>query len=389
MTDELADYRLSLRRLLVDRSPLDNARTADGTRTTFAPTTWRRACAELGVAGLAVPEAAGGQGAGPEAAAAAALEFGRVLFGTPFLSSVVATRTLLAAGAVGSAAALLRRVVDGDELAVVLVDVTRPDWASVTVRAENRAGTEVTLTGRASHVIDGMAAEHLLVPARDRQGHLLIASVPAAATGVGISAESAVDRSRGLAAVELTKARATVLGDIAHPSLLRHTQAWAMFIASAEAAGGLEQLTELATSYAKERMAFARPIGSFQSTKHRCAEMWLAQTTIRMLVDAAAADLAEDPTGTRPADHEGMPDDGDPIPATVRLAYAAAADSYLAAAADNAVIHGGLGFTWEGDAHLYLRRAHAMAAMFGGASRQRVDLGRVMLRPAGPGTHRS
>ncbi|KAB2372628.1 acyl-CoA dehydrogenase family protein [Actinomadura montaniterrae] len=305
-----AELRGLVRAFCADHLPLPQVRRAietDGTDTGYDPALWRR-FAGLGLAGLAVPEEYGGAGQSLAEAAVVAEELGRALAPLPYLSTVLATSALLAADA-GVRAEHLPGIVEGERTATL----AQGDG----VRVEGGR-----LTGTTGPAPDAASADLVLVVA---DGGLY---VPEAAERRPLTS---IDGTRRIAALAFDGTPARRIGDAPDPGP-------AMIVLAAEMAGGARAALDMAVAYAKVREQFGRPIGANQAIKHLCAEL---------LVDVeAAAALAAWAAREPSARAAGM-----------ALAYCG--DAYAHVAAECIQIHGGIGFTWEHDAHLYYKRAHA------------------------------
>jgi alkylation response protein AidB-like acyl-CoA dehydrogenase len=308
-------------------------------------TLWRRACA-LGVAGLDVPEALGGTGAGFGALAVVQRECGRVLAPLPVLGSVVAAQgIILAAGGApapadpGPLADLLPGLLSGDLIAAAVLDA--PD---VTVDGGR-------LTGRLAHVMDGMSADLLvLLDAGSRPW-----VVDFGADGVHREVAESMDLVRDFATVTLEAAPARPLGQLAPEQVARVRRAVAAAVAC-EQHGGSEATLESAVAYTRTRVQFGRVIGSFQAIKHRCADLAVEVDLSLSAVAHAAWAVQED---------------APQAPLAVAMAGATCPPAFLRCALENVQLHGGIGFTWEHPAQLYVRRAESDLALFGDAEQHR------------------
>lgn len=346
-TDEQLELRRSARRFLDQHAPLPRVRAAMQTERGWDPELWLR-IGELGWPALIVPEDYGGLGFGAVELAALVEELGRALLCAPLFSTVcLATHALVHAGADDHKRAYLPRIAAGELTATVaLTDGDSPARA-------RRAGDGYALTGTKRFVIDGHTAELLLVAA-ELDGERALFAVDAAAPGVARTWLPTMDQTRKQAAVELRDARADRLpgawSDVEHALRL----AWIAL--AAEQVGGAEACLAMAVDYAKTRHQFGRPIGSFQAIKHKCADMLLRVESARSAAYGVAC----------------LADAGDPeLPALASAARAYCSDAFFRCAAENIQIHGGIGFTWEHDAHLYFKRARASAALFGDAAHHR------------------
>jgi alkylation response protein AidB-like acyl-CoA dehydrogenase len=320
---------------------------------------WRLLGTEMGLAGLGIAEDLGGAGGGLAELTVVAEELGRVLLPVPFFSSTVLAGQILARCPDTGSDVLARLSAGGELAAFVGTDPDgcwRPDRVPVQAEADGR------LRGEADFVLDGAAAAHLVVAARTPDGCDLFL-VAGDAQGV---------RRRTLPTLDPTRAQARVTFDGAPGAPLTTGGAGATAVAAgldvalvvlaAEQVGGAAACLDLAVEYAKLRHQFSRPIGSFQAIKHKLADLLLLVEMGRSAVDRAMA-----------AEHD-----------PARLAEAAAvakiwcSDAYTTVATENVQIHGGIGFTWEHDAHLYFRRARADEQLLGDATVHRERLATLL-----------
>ncbi|MGY4901042.1 acyl-CoA dehydrogenase family protein [Streptomyces sp. 900116325] len=354
------DLRAAVRSLLADRSDAPTVIARIESDTPYDPQLWKALGADIGAAGLLVPEKLGGQGAGHREAAVVLEELGRSVAPAPYLTSaVVATETLLALGSEeGPVAELLGELAAGRKVAVLAVPFP--------VAPENTSAAEAvtgTLDGTVTAVADAAAADVLLVPTTDG-----LYAVEADAPGVTVESLVALDRTRPLATVTLTAATGTCLAgtEAARSAVRRGLLAGAGLLAS-EQLGLAEWCLTETVRYTRERHQFNRPIGSFQALKHRMAQLWLEVVSAR-----AAARNAADALAT------GSPD----TPLAVAVAQAYCSKVAVHAAEECIQLHGGIGMTWEHPAHLYLKRAKADAIAYGTAGSHRDAIAELMELPA-------
>jgi len=303
--------RDAIRGVLRDRMTSAHVREVMATETALDPAMWQTA-GELGWLGLAVPEAKGGSGYGVAEAMLLFVELGRTVAPGPWLGSVLAADALASAGGTQLGEVLAGR------LRVAVID----------------AGTTA---GEARDVVDAGAADAFLVLGADQVSWL-------GAGDVVVEAAPCMDPTRRLGRVRLGKAGTSL--DVA-PARLRLL---ATVLAAAEAAGVAERTLETSVEYGKVREQFGKPIGSFQAIKHRCADMAVRAEVARSVVTYAAVVLDE---GGADAGHH------------VHVAKALATEAALQNATDNVQNHGGMGYTWESDAHLFLKRARLLEHCFG------------------------
>jgi len=340
---------------------------------------WRTVAAEIGIAGLLIPEALGGAGASYRELAAAAEQFGAVVAPIPYLgSAAVATAVLLSAARAaaaadtgGPAAEMLRQLADGTRTASLAVSVSAgpgtpfPAVVRVAGRAEGAPGA-VRLRGTVRAVADALPADILLVPADGVPGALYL--VEATGPGVHRTPLVSLDMTRQLCDITLDDAQGTpvAIGAAAEAAVSAGLAAGAAVLA-AEQLGLAQRCLDMTVSYVRERRQFARQIGSFQAVKHRLADLWTAITLARAASRYAAACLA----------------DGDPdAPVAVALAKSACCDAAVTAAQECVQLHGGIGFTWEHPAHLYLKRAKAASVAYGTPGAHRAALADLVNLPA-------
>jgi alkylation response protein AidB-like acyl-CoA dehydrogenase len=288
---------------------------------------------------------------------------------TPFFATVcLGATTLLVAADEAQKRTYLPRLADGELTATLACSDARGGWDLAGIPVEARpdgAGGGVRLHGTMTGVVDGHAAELLLVAARSGAGLGLFA-VPFDAAGLTRRALPTLDRTRRLA--ELTfdgvavPASARLGGSAADAAAaLRRILDLASVAYAAEQLGGAARCLDMAVDYAKTRVQFGRKIGSFQAVKHKCADVFVAVESARSAAYWAAATAAS-----------GSPE----LPLAAATAKATCSEAFFRAAAENLQVHGGIGFTFEHDAHLYLRRARAGQALLGepAAHRERVAL---------------
>lgn len=350
MTSAADDLRRAVRDFLAAASPGPVIRKLMDSDTGFDETTWRRMASELGLHGIAVPEQYGGAGAGTAELAVVFEELGAALACTPFFATVgLAIPAILASGDDQAAADLVPRLADGTDTATLVLNDSIGPWnpAGITLTACEDGGHH-TLHGDAAMVLDGHTASIVLAAARSAAGASLFA-VASDAEGLTRTRLAGLDRTRRVARLAFDGTPARLIGrpGAAEPGLALASDIATVMLA-AEQVGGAARCLDAAVAYAKERIQFGRAIGSFQAVKHRCADMLVLVEGVRSAVLHAAgtADPAE-------------------LAVAAAVAKLAASEAFTHVAFDNMRVHGGLGFTWEHDAHLYVRRAKASALMFG------------------------
>ena len=361
------ELRAAVRALLEDRCGWREVLARTESPQAYDPGLWQVLAAELGCAGLLIPEGSGGAGASYREAAVVAEETGRAVAPVPFLgSAVVATAALLATGD----DELLTAVANGATTAALAVPFAaapgpRPEpTVRLGVPAPGDGDPGYRLTGTVAGVADALPADVLLVPA-DGVPYGLYA---VRAADVTVTPVVSLDMTRQLADLTFgnVSGRRVATGDAAQRAVAAALTAGAAMLA-AEQLGTAERCLEITVAYLKERRQFARPIGSFQALKHRAADLWVGVTQARAAARYAAACLA-----ARDAD----------APVAVALAKAACSDIAVRAAQECVQLHGGIGFTWEHPAHLYLKRAKSSSIGFGTPGRHRASLAGMVDLPA-------
>jgi alkylation response protein AidB-like acyl-CoA dehydrogenase len=341
LNDDEEQFRDSVRRFVTERSPLPKLRELMASGHPFDTDTWKQ-LSDLGLAGLIIPAEHGGAAAGYGVLTVALTELGGGLVASPLLAGTLAAGTVARLGDEQASARLLPGIARGDLIATLAAGGTPA------VRAEGG-----TLTGEIAPVLNGAQADVLLVPAVD-DGTAALFEVPVSAPGLEITPLPSLDHSRSLARVRLAGAAGRRLAGDAGAALDFAADLANLAIA-AEQLGGMAACLAMTAEYARIRLAFGRPIGSFQGVKHRLAELW----TSWELAHAALRDAAR-AADERPAE----------FPRAASVARIAVSASYVDAAVATVQLHGGIGFTWEHDAHLYHKNAVSQHALFGGPGEQ-------------------
>jgi alkylation response protein AidB-like acyl-CoA dehydrogenase len=367
--------RTSARDFLSAHSASADVRRAMETESGWDPELWQRIGTELGWPAVVIPEAYGGLGLGPIELVALMEEMGAALLCSPFFSSVcLAGGVLLAGGSEEQKQALLPEIASGQTVATVAFTEASGRWDASGIDATaRRDGPDWILSGQKTFVPDGGSANLLLVATRlegsEAEEGVCLFAVPATAEGVTTRSLPTVDQTRRQGEVVLDEVR--IPGDaLVGPAgggwpILSGAIDGALIALAAEQLGGAQRCLDMTVAYAKERHQFGRPIGSFQAIKHKCADMMVLVESARSAVYYAAAAQAE----------------GDPeLPTLASLAKAYCSDAYFRCAAESIQIHGGVGFTWEYDVHLYFKRAKSSETLLGDATfhRERIA-GRVGL----------
>ncbi|MGW1995371.1 acyl-CoA dehydrogenase family protein [Embleya sp. NPDC001921] len=362
------DLRASLRALLRDRCGWHDVLARIDTDEPYDDGLWKAVAAELGLAGLLIPEEFGGAGAGPREVAVALEELGRAVAPVPFLAgAVLACSALLACPAGEARDGALRVLADGTRTGTLAVTAsTWPGAAfplSVTGAPE---GSGLSLTGAVTGVLAADRAELLVVPVIVA-GEPHLALVAGDAANLSRRAVTSLDPTRPVGELTLDQVRGRVLAGPEHAeAAFGHALRYGAALLASEQLGVAEQALAEAVAYLKVRHQFGRPIGSFQALRHRAADLWSDIAAARAAARYAAACLAED--------------SADAAVATA-LAKAYCGDVAVRAAEECVQMHGGIGFTWEHPAHLYLKRAMASSLLLGTSDRHRAALGTLVDLP--------
>ena len=347
-TEQVA-FRDSLSGFLREAAPLVQVRNAAG----HDQQLWQRACSEMELPGLHVPEEYGGAGATLIETSIVFSELGRALTPVPLAATVFAIEAVLRTGDDEQRRRLLKGMVCGEQIAALAVagpaDV---EPSTAPVQASQHSGGTV-LDGACGPVLHGHVADLFIVPAV-ADGEIALHVVAADAPGVSVVRLPSFDITRPVAKIELTQAPAEIL-TASSPDEIERVLDVARMLVAAEMLGGAEACLTMTAEYACSRRQFDRPIGSFQAVKHACADMLIEIDATRVAVMYAAMSAV----------------DGDELPIAAPLAKAQAADTYALCAGSAIQVHGGIAFTWEHDLHLYFRRAKTTQALFGGSTYHR------------------
>ena len=362
-TEEQDEFRSVLRRFLEDRSPTTEVRRLMATDTGWERERWSQINAELGLTAVAIPEAYGGHGFGVSEQCIVLEEMGRALLCAPYFSStVLAASAILNAGTEAQKQALLPAIASGETIATLAFTEGNGRWdnAGVAMQA-NLNGSGYKLDGVKSFVLDGHTADLIVVLARKPgsvgdQG-LSLFTVAADAAGLERHLLTSVDETRKLAQLNFIGVEAELLGDeggAARP--MGKTLVQVAICLANEMVGGADRLREDALAYVQMRMQFGRSIASFQVTKHKAADML---TDVELAKSAAYYAAA--------AFDEGDAD----IVSVASLAKIAASEAYMQTAIHSIQMHGGIGFTWDNDTHLWFKRAKSSEVFLGDPNHHR------------------
>jgi alkylation response protein AidB-like acyl-CoA dehydrogenase len=361
VTTEQQELRSGLQRFCERQSDEATVRRLMESDAGFDRALWTRLGSELGALALAVPEELGGAGAGLVDQAVAAEELGAALFCGPLFGTVgLAIPALVAAPPGAVRDELLPALAEGTRTAALVAPLFAPYDGSSTTVAASGAGERTTLSGTVEQVPDAAAADALLVVASSPDGPVL-----ALAESAQVTPRGSLDLTRRHARVtfEGTPARVVATGADADRAIRAAYLTGATLLAS-EQVGIAQHLLDMTVAYAKDRLQFGRPIGSFQAVKHRCADMLVATEHARTLAAHAAWTVQAAASG-------GADPALDDPELAVAMAQAVCSETAYRVAADTIQMHGGIGFTWEHPAHLYYKRAVADAALLGSAEAYR------------------
>ena len=351
-TEEQEELRKTVKAFLDSKSPESAVRELMETEDGYDTAVWSQMAEQMGLQGLHIPEEYGGSGYSFIELGIVLEEMGRSLLCAPFFSTVVlAANTLLQSGDDAAKKDYLPGIASGETIATVAFTEPSGKWdeSGITLEA-TPAGDGYTLTGTKSFVLDGHIANLIIVAARTGKGVSLFA-VDGDAAGLTRTSLSTMDQTRKQAKLEFADTPARLIGTEGDGWDVLSTVLDLVAVGlAAEEVGGAQKVLDMAVEYAKVRVQFGRPIGSFQAIKHKCADMLLE-------VESAKS-----------AAYYGMwcaSEMNDELPSVASLAKAYCSEAYFHAAAENIQIHGGIGFTWEHPAHLYFKRAKSSELLFG------------------------
>jgi alkylation response protein AidB-like acyl-CoA dehydrogenase len=337
-TPEQAALRETVRAFARRYATPEHIRATMASSSGYDRSTWERLSSDLGLTALTVPERHGGAGAGPGEVAVVVEEFGRVLLPSPYLSTAVVTLAL-ADRAASEASPVCERylpaLADGSLIGALALH------GEVTI-------ADGMVSGVARNVVDGAAAGLLLVRAGDR-----LLAVDAA--DAKIEPLETLDQTRRQALVRFDRAPALLAGTAARAIALQRV------LLAAECAAAARHCLDVTVDYLKARRQFGRPIGSFQALKHRAADLAVAVESAHATARAAVWTAGTDPAG---------------LAALAPLAALYCSRTFLQVAAEMIQLHGGIGVTWEHEAHLYFKRAKSTHLLLGPVSALRAEIGR-------------
>ena len=361
-TEEQEELRDTALVFLTDHSGSEQVREAMQSELGYDPQIWKQIGSDLGWPSVIIPEEYGGLELSYVELIALMEVMGGALLCAPFFSSVcLGGNALLVGGTEAQKKEHLPGIAEGATLATLAFTEAGGQWGASEIEAIARKdGADFILSGKKSFVLDGHCADLLVVAAR-REGTIGEAGislfvVPAHTKGIERRALPTMDQTRRQAEIELDNVRvpaSALMGNEGEGwGALSKTLDLAAVALSAEQVGGAQRCLDMSVEYAKERIQFGRPIGSFQAIKHMCADMMLEVESARSASYYAGCIAAEE---------------SDELPVVASLAKAYCSDAYFHCAANSVQIHGGVGFSWEYDVHLYFKRAKSTESFLGDA----------------------
>jgi alkylation response protein AidB-like acyl-CoA dehydrogenase len=366
-SDEQEMLRQTARAFLEENCPSSLVRQMLDDDQGYAPDLWKK-MADLGWLGLAFPEAYGGQGLGFVDLTVILEEMGAALLPSPFLSTVLlAGQTILLGGSEEQKTTYISKIADGSLIATLAMTepAGRFDAAGIAEVQATRAGDGFRISGTKLFVPDAHIADVMVVATRTKEAGdasfgISLFLVDGNSPGVSTTLLKTMDQTRKQCEVvfdNVSVGRERLIGtlDMGWPILCKVLNI-ATVALCAEMVGGAQRVLDMSVAYAKERVQFGRPIGSFQAIKHKCAEMMLQVESAKSAAYYAAWAVDED-----------VPE----APLAVSMAKAYCSDTYRNTAGEGIQVHGGIGFTWEHDMHLYFKRAKYSEFTFGDATYHR------------------
>jgi len=354
-SDDQKQLRDSARKFLAEKCPPKAVRAVIDGKAPYDRELWK-GLAEMGFLGVAIPEAYGGTGAGHLELCVIAEEMGRALAPVPFSSTVyLAAEALLLAGSEAQKEKWLPVIASGDAIGTLALFEGKGNPSPAAIKLAASGGT---LDGVKKPVADGAIADFAIVAARTasagRETDISLFLVDMKAGGVEAKALGNIDPSHGQAEVTFKKCRAEPLGPAGEGwSIISQVLDRAAVLLAFEQVGGADRALEMGRDYALDRIAFGRPIGSFQAIKHMLADMYVSATLARSNCYYGAWALSTN---------------AGELPEAAAAARISATQAFQHCAKNNIQVHGGMGFTWEFDCHLYYRRANATALSLGSMS---------------------
>jgi alkylation response protein AidB-like acyl-CoA dehydrogenase len=359
-SEEQEMLRQSARSLLERECPSAHVRQMMDDERGYSPELWRK-MADLGWLGLVLPEEYGGAGLNYVDLVVVAEEMGRVLLPSPFIWTLMFAEAMSRAGSDEQKRRFLPAIARGDLIATAAHLETNGSWDENGITmAARKSGAGFVLEGDKLFVNDAHVADFFLVAARSgakRGGGVTLFAIDAKRPGITVTPLKTMDQTRKLGTVAMRGVKASaadVVGEVNNGwPVLAAAIDRAKVALAAEMMGGAQKVLETTVEYTKVREQFGRPIGSFQAVQHKCANMMVDVEGAKSAVYYAAWAVSNDAADAKTA---------------AAVAKAAASDAYRRTAADGIQVHGGIGFTWEHDMHLYFKRAKSSEFTFGDAN---------------------
>jgi alkylation response protein AidB-like acyl-CoA dehydrogenase len=357
-SDEQEELRAAVRRFLTEKSPETEVRRLMDTTEGYDPAVWSQMAEQLGLQSLTIPEEFGGSGFSYVELIVVLEEMGAALLCAPFFSTVaLGANALLTSGDDDAKKSYLPGIASGETIATLAITEDNGKWDFSGIElAATKKGAGWVLNGHKMFVLDGHVATLIIVAARTSKGVTLFA-VDGDASGLTRTPLPTMDQTRKQARLEFSETPAALIGTEGGAEAgLSKTLDLAAVALAAEQVGGAQHVLDASVEYAKTRIQFGRPIGSFQAIKHKCADMLLEVESAKSAAYYAGWAAAED---------------SDELPVVASLAKSYCSEAYFHSAAENIQIHGGIGFTWEHPAHLYFKRAKSSELLLGDPSYHR------------------
>jgi len=399
-TPEQDALRTEVRRFLDEQAPIATLRrsidVAPGAEVADVDgRLWDKLSRELGLLGVHIPESYGGQGLGFVELSIVLEEMGRSLVRAPYLASIgFAATAILEVATEAQKRALLPQLASGERIATLAwaepssagADAAVWDGSRPGLCAQQRTDGSYRLDGVKAYVLDGASADLIVAlgaaPAAAGELGCALFSMPAESAGLSRVAQTSIDPTRSLARIEFDGVRAERLGSAGScEEAIRRIFARISIALACEMVGGAQRALEMAVDYAKERVQFGRPIGSFQAIKHKLADLLLelepAKSAAYHAAAVAAASVSEVAShgacesASEIGAAEAVGATAVELGTAAAIAKALASDAYRTVSAENIQVHGGVGFTWEYDAQLYYKRALWSEAYWGDARQHR------------------
>ncbi|MCC8940908.1 acyl-CoA/acyl-ACP dehydrogenase [Bradyrhizobium sp. Arg68] len=354
-SDEQKQMRDEARKFLSEQCPPKAVREVLDGKAPYDKALWK-GLAEMGFLGVAIPEKFGGAGAGHLELCVIAEEMGRALAPVPFSSTVyLAAEAILIAGSDAQKQKWLPKIAAGDAIGTLALFEGKGNPSPKAINVTANGGV---LNGVKKPVADGAIADFAVVAARTgssgRESDISLFIVDLKGSGVEVKPLTNIDLTRGQAEISFKDAKAEPLGAAGEGwGVITQVLDRAAVLMAFEQVGGADRALEMGRDYALDRIAFGRPIGSFQAIKHMLADMYVSATLARSNCYYGAWALSTD---------------AGELPEAAAAARISATQAFQHCAKNNIQVHGGMGFTWEFDCHMYYRRANAVAVGLGSLS---------------------